>query len=142
MKIYKTWGKIKYYFLDFKNRLESLLYWLPVIWSSSGDYIDTYRIFKHQLKRQRLNLDSRIKGYGKHIKDLRTCELLLERLIEDEYIICSYDGNNNSYIFRYYVSPLFKREIPDNKIVEFLRNRSSQDKKLLFKILERKIETF
>lgn len=80
--------KIKNMPRNIKYGIENLVRWFPVIWKDRNwDHAFIYIILKHKL----YLTEQLIRNYGIHIKNIedadkiKTCILLLDRLIKDEY---------------------------------------------------------
>jgi hypothetical protein len=131
--------KIRFFYYDFIYGMKSLMFWFSTIWKNRGwDFTYTLIILKKQLEMQQLSLENAEKlGWSsidnnKYIMDIKECQEILGRLIEDEYILPEYRAIYKSCIY----SNLTEEEnmiIRKNLEYEtFMRNR---DKGRLFQIL-------
>lgn len=122
--------EILYY--DIKWGIKNLIYYFPVIWNTRPwDSVYNLEILQRSLVRLRkcIETGSEIReSRFKKVKDIRTCELLIERIVKDEYYL---------------------KDIPKDKNGDYLKTGlelykkyTNQDTELLGKILGRKIRTW
>ena len=80
----------------FFTNLKKVILFIPVIWGCPNwDWVGLLIVMQHQLKQLRKCLDSGYhKGGGHHANKIRTCELLIDRLIQDNY--CEYEMEQHS----------------------------------------------
>jgi len=77
-----------------KYGLKNLWYWLPTIWQDRDwDYYFIFKILQKKLTKHRLWLENGSPmpyvGIKKDIKNIHLCELLLQRLLNDDYLLFS-----------------------------------------------------
>src|ERR1051325_2723979 len=73
---------------DFFRQLKRLIEYIPVIWKDRDwDYHYLLVMLKYKLSRHRKDMenDTWHTQAKRRAKEMRTCELLLDRLIKDEY---------------------------------------------------------
>ena len=94
------------WFRGLRTGLKNLWYWLPIIWSDrqwSDSYICIILAHKLQYHRKYLQTSKwcmQHVGIEKDIKKIHTCELLLRRIIDDDYLFAlnidwHYDKNKD-----------------------------------------------
>lgn len=159
--------KIKDWFkYDIPYGIQNLRVWFPVIWKDRNfDFYFIYAIMRHKLHL----MEKSIRKYGCHVNaekdadDIKRCVLLLDRLMADGYhenafkkyyerwgdpemttIPCKDDPNLHSLEFIYENVHTEMDEIIRKKqfsnAFEHERYLKEQDKKLLFKMMEKHIE--
>lgn len=122
---YKWWGTQWY---NFKVGVKNIWFWLPIIYLDRWwDHVYFYRILRHKLTQ----MEKGFKHQGmcvnsvRDAKNMKTCILLLDRLINDDYITSESERYNN-------IRKSFEEE-------EAMAN---QDVELLFKILRKQIRSW
>ncbi len=165
MNIFK---KISNHFRTFKQGIINLYLWFPIIWSDR-DYDEhyIYKTLQFKIKRTRLlnEKNMRYVGVEKNIHYMKVCEILLDRLMNDDY----YSSFNKIYEEKWGKSEFYFGDIPgkddsgtleirNDKIIteedkkqsrldraknlKMSRRNRENDKKYLFKILNDRIDTW
>jgi len=88
-KIKRIIEKVEYFFRSVKYGTENLIKWFPVVWKDRDwDHWFLYVILQFKLKQ--MEKLQRKYGHGLNSEDyanqMRTCILLLDRLIKDDYL--------------------------------------------------------
>lgn len=84
--IYK---QIKHFKYQITRGLESLIYFLPTIWKfRDWDYTYVWEMELAAIRRLRLGIEKRGShiGYERYVRQMKDCEYLLKRLIDDNYL--------------------------------------------------------
>ena len=82
-------NKIRYghLFLETRRGLRSLRYWLPIIWKDRAwDWYYILFMLQKKLEQTRKFIDGSFVGSEKEVKKIKKCELLIDRILEDDYI--------------------------------------------------------
>lgn len=97
MKIYKNIDSIYH----FGERIQRIIAYIPILWKVFDfDWSSILIILKFQLSRVRRSIE---KGYHskrsirRDSKRIRTCELLIDRILADSYIDKEYDALSAKY---------------------------------------------
>lgn len=133
---------IKRPFIYLKYGIINLIRWFPVIWNDRDwDFTYTYIVLLNKIKSQRKMFEhSLVEGcrYGintpKHIKRLKECEEILNRLIDDNYILPEYLEQLRTLTFSSILDNNTRRDliIKNQEYENYCRNR---DKGKLYQIL-------
>lgn len=149
---YRIWrkfnnSKLGSWYYNMIYGIKNLITYFPLIWKTRDwDYYYIYEFLYYKIKVHRENLakNNRHVGVEKNIHRMKTCELLLKRLMEDDYAyldIVHRDGEygKGSYFEYKTVIKEFKdREI--DTLFKLEQSRRQQDKDLLFKLLSKHMD--
>lgn len=148
MDVIRDWWKyssVRDLYYNVKNGVRNLYVYFPLIWTTRDwDSYYIYDFLQFKIKRHREYIDSRARhvGYEKSVKKMRTAELLIERLKEDDYVYCKSDWSGEGMRVHYYhpLAPKRSDERDFQWVFELESRRKTQDKELLYKILSRNID--
>ncbi len=120
------------------------------------DWTSILRLLQYKLSRVRKDLNddpwSSDKRRRESNKELRTCELLLQRLIDDDYFMVPYDKLTTKWEGKYSIFPNSINNLTDAEQVQYRReleamidyetNMQKQDIELFCKIFSRKLRSW
>lgn len=158
---------IKQPFRSFKQSIKQLWLWLPIIWKDRDwDHTYIYRILKFKIENTRkLNQrNMRHVGVDREIYNMWVCELLIDRLIKDDYFdsfgeihdrkwgkssfTTKYSEQHKGYELIFNRDNVITEEDKEQEKKEYRkylllskRNRDN-DRKYLFELLERRIDNW
>ena len=117
---------IKY---DIPYGIKNLIKWFPLVWKDR-DYDHNYILYALKFKihntRKLHERNKRHVGVEKEIHCMKVCEILLDRLIKDDYYLMHYN----------------KLRIDNRKAIIRTNNSKIGDKNYLFHILSKRIDSW
>jgi hypothetical protein len=137
-------NKIRYghLFLETRRGLRSLRYWLPIIWKDRPwDWYFILYMLQKKLEQTRKCIGGSFVGSEKEAVKIRKCELLIDRIINDEYM------SNPRYrelmnTTEKLTSEGWKPKYLRKKHSEWLTEYVSQDLDMLFDIMKKNIKAW
>lgn len=146
MELRRIMSKLREVYYNIKNGISNLLVYFPLIWRTRDwDYYHIYDFLEFKIRKNRECMEK----YGihvgkeKNIHRMKTCELLIKRLKEDDYIYSQHyhgDGEYGVGFYSHYYHPMNSRKENFDLICKLEQVRKKQDKDLLYKILYNNIE--
>lgn len=123
-------------FLRFIHSVRNLIRWFPVIWNDGdGDYGWMFLILKFKLERMYETDGTWYKDEPDHDKNVRTCILLLDRILAEDYGMWAVSGTFEPFAFHVKKCLAFDED-SFSKYTEYM---IKQDLHLLFSLMEKHV---
>lgn len=128
----------------FFRKIKDIFEWIPVIWKDEewdDSYI--YDILLYKIKRVRRHHEKRMffVGVEKEIQNMKDCEYILQRLVDDDYSFNYWDDRLNK---KYGESEVSFDKVDGSKYytlnIDRPRVMTDQDKKDEFKMIRRRMD--
>ncbi len=120
----------------FIHRVKNLIRWFPVIWNDGdGDQGWMFLILKFKLERMYATNGLWYKDEPDYDKNIRTCILLIERILAEDYGMWAVSGTFEPFAFHVEKTLAFDKD----SFSDYTEYMIKQDLHLLFKLMEKHV---